>query len=100
MSDPDDEMPPASPALAGTVSLVLVAFALLAVILAAWQTGDGVEMAAKVMKKGLLVAVPLSLVALLLGLAGRRDWRGKLGLAISVALLLGAAALFAWLSFA
>lgn len=97
MSEGDDPMPPPSPALAGTVSLVLAAFALLAVGLVLVQLDD---LSVRAAKKGLLVAVPLSLVAALLGMAGRQNWRGKLGLFISTVLLLGVSVLFAWVSFA
>lgn len=65
----DDQM---SPRTAGWIALGVVVLASLATVLA-WQGGD-----AKALKKGLLVAVPLTLVAAVPGLVGRSSWPGAL----------------------
>ncbi len=76
--------------MAGVASLALAAVSILAIGLAISAAG-GVD-AAKSVKHGALVAVPVALVATLLGVVGRRTIFGKLGLALaSLALLIAAA---------
>ncbi len=81
----DDQM---SPRTAGWIALGVVVLASLATVLA-WQGGD-----AKALKKGLLVAVPLTLVAAVPGLVGRSSWPGRIALAVVATLLALAAILF------
>ncbi|MEM7806966.1 MAG: hypothetical protein AAF561_02505 [Planctomycetota bacterium] len=82
-----DPTPPPSPKLAGRVSLV-------ASILAAIAALYGSSTDAATVKKAFLVALPLALVALPTGAAGRSTWPGKVGLVLaSLVLLAGAAAL-------
>ena len=80
-----------SPRVSGWIGLAIVMLAVVAVALA-WAGGD-----ARAAKKGLLIAVPLTLVAAVPGLAGRTSWAGRVALGGVALLLTLAAALFVYL---
>lgn len=75
------------PAWIGTAGLVLALIALAAVPLA--MLGEA--------KRGLTVAVPLSLIGLLLSTSGASTRRGKAGMALALLSLLAAAGFYLWL---
>jgi hypothetical protein len=95
-AQPIDPTPPPSPALqmvAARASLVLASLAVIAALLG-FTGGE-----AKLLKKGTLIAGPLGIVAMTLGLVGIRFITGKIGVALSSLVLLAAAVLFVLVSF-
>ncbi len=65
--------------------------ALCLALVAAIATAMGIGQDVTVAKKGLMVAVPIALVAVFLGVAGWSRWLGRLGLSLAGLVLLTAA---------